>query len=109
MKKHESETRKPLPKTERGVVLDGALCAQYKRCGKPTCRCARGDLHGPYFYRFRWRAGRAVKSYVPLSQVEAVRSACVRYRAERAEVRAGDAHLRRMLAAIKARVKGLGL
>ena len=99
-----TKMRKPLPK-----MLDGAVCAQYKRCGKPNCRCARGRLHGPYFYRFRWRAGRVTKVYVPLAKVEEVRAACARYREHTAAVRASDAHVKWLLATIKAKLKELAL
>jgi hypothetical protein len=27
---------------------EGYLRSQYMRCGKPNCKCARGQLHGPY-------------------------------------------------------------
>ena len=37
-----------LPKIE---PLPGVLLANPVRCGKPTCRSARGTLHGPYLYR----------------------------------------------------------
>ena len=44
--------------------LPGTLRAEYRRCGKPTCRCAHGERHGPYLYR-RWRQnGRQRRSYV---------------------------------------------
>lgn len=33
---------------ERG--LPGCVITEYKRCGKPRCRCTRGLLHGPYHY-----------------------------------------------------------
>ena len=33
--------------------LPGLLEARYVTCGKPNCRCAKGQLHGPYFCR-RW-------------------------------------------------------
>jgi hypothetical protein len=36
--------------------LPAAVCTQYVRCGKSGCKCARGLLHGPYFYCF-WREG----------------------------------------------------
>jgi hypothetical protein len=105
----ELKTEIPLPKTPHAGVLDGAVCAQYKRCGKPNCRCARGQPHGPYFYRFRWRGGRVTKVYVPLAEVEAVRAACALHRERRAEARANDAHLRWLLATIKAKLKELSL
>jgi hypothetical protein len=34
--------------------LSGAVHGQYVRCGKPNCKCASGELHDPYYYRF-WR------------------------------------------------------
>lgn len=109
MNERQPKTEIPLPKTPPGEVLAGAVCAQYKRCGKPNCRCARGQLHGPYFYRFRWRGGRVTKEYVPLPRVEEVRAACSRHRARKAEARASDAHIKWLLATIKAKVKELGL
>ena len=67
-------------------MLAGAVIAQYVRCGKAGCRCARGELHGPYLYR-KWRDGRRQhKSYIKPSDVAAVRAACA---AERELVTAG--------------------
>ncbi len=51
-----------------------ALCAQMKRCGRVSCRCHRGELHGPYFALFWRQRGRLRKRYVRLSQVDAVRA-----------------------------------
>ena len=54
----------------------GSVQAEYKRCGKPACRCARGDLHGPY-YRQYWRVrGRRVRRYVRLADFEDVAAGC---------------------------------
>jgi len=57
--------------------LAGTVQPQFVRCGKANCRCANGELHGPYFYRF-WRDsyGRLRKQYVRKADVEAVRTAC---------------------------------
>lgn len=30
--------------------MAASLVEQSRRCGKPGCRCATGDLHGPYVY-----------------------------------------------------------
>lgn len=70
-----TESLKPLPK-----MLAGCICAQWKKCGKPNCRCARGELHGPYFYRFWWSGGHQRKSFIKASEVEQVREACEDYR-----------------------------
>ena len=54
------------------AVLAGSLVEQTRRCGKPGCRCVRGELHGPFWSR-RWRAdGRQRRAYVPRRQVAAV-------------------------------------
>lgn len=74
------------------AVADGAICPQMVRCGKPNCKCARGELHGPYFYRFtRDKYGRLHKQYVRRSEVAAWRELCERRRewfGERAAMRA---------------------
>ena len=31
-------------------VLAGTLTEQARRCGRPGCRCADGEPHGPYGY-----------------------------------------------------------
>src|SRR5437588_838324 len=55
-------------------TLRGTLISQSRRCGKPGCRCARGELHGPYVYLSVGRAtGRPRLLYVPASMAEAVR------------------------------------
>jgi hypothetical protein len=44
----------------------GSLVEQSRRCGKPGCRCAAGDLHGPYVYlSVPATAGRRGLIYVP--------------------------------------------
>lgn len=103
----ETKNSKPLPKTPPGAMLDGAVCAQYKRCGKPNCKCARGELHGPYFYHFRWSGGRVVKEYVRLSDVEQVRAACARHREMREGLREGRRHLQTLLSRLRFTLGGL--
>jgi hypothetical protein len=61
-----------LPAVEE--TLRGAALTQGRRCGKPGCRCARGELHGPYTYLSLGRErGRSRLLYVPATLVEAVR------------------------------------
>lgn len=57
-------------------MLPGSVQAQWVRCGKPNCRCARGEHHGPYWYRFWWEDGRKHKAYVRKADLEAVQAAC---------------------------------
>jgi hypothetical protein len=60
-----------LPDVERALL--GSLVEQTRRCGKPGCRCAAGDLHGPYAYFTPKTAGRGRARYVPDALVAAVR------------------------------------
>lgn len=97
---------KPSPKIE---PLPGAVVAHLVRCGRYNCRCMRGDLHGPYFYRY-WRDGqRRRKAYVRKAEVQSIRAACATYRSEqqahRERVQAATAEWRQL----KALLKELGL
>jgi hypothetical protein len=47
-----------LPDVE--LTLHGSLQTQGRRCGKPGCRCAAGELHGPYVY-LAVRSGRRTR------------------------------------------------
>jgi hypothetical protein len=54
-------------------VLAGSLVEQTRRCGKPGCRCAEGEPHGPYAYFAPRPQGRARLRYVPAPLAEMVR------------------------------------
>jgi hypothetical protein len=63
------------PKTVAVLPQTGRLQREWRRCGKPTCRCTSGMLHGPYWH-LRWRdRGRQRRRYVPCKQVDATRAA----------------------------------
>jgi len=65
----------------------GSVCAQMVRCGKLNCKCARGELHGPYYYHFSRLGGTLIKRYIPASDVEQVRAACLAWRNHKQRVR----------------------
>ena len=75
-----NENPEPLPK-----MLPGVVCAQWVRCGKPGCRCARGQGHLAY-YRFWREGGRLRKCYVRRAELESVRAACAARQRERREL-----------------------
>jgi hypothetical protein len=55
-------------------LIGGSVIEQRRRCGKEGCRCARGELHGPYTYVVLPRAGGQTRSvYVPAGAAQAVR------------------------------------
>jgi len=58
-----------LPKKPAEIV-NGGLYHQAVRCGKPSCRCARGELHQGYYYFFTRVDRRLKKVYVPKHLVQ---------------------------------------
>jgi hypothetical protein len=44
-----------------------------RRCGKEGCRCAQGELHGPYVYLSISRGADRRLVYIPANLAEAVR------------------------------------
>jgi hypothetical protein len=55
------------------ALLRGTVVTQGRRCGKETCRCAGGQLHGPYTYLSVPRPGaRPRLVYVPAELAETV-------------------------------------
>ncbi len=57
------------------VLIAGSLQTQRRRCGKEGCRCARGELHGPYPYLSLRAGGRTRMLYVPAELAGEVRQA----------------------------------
>jgi len=55
-----------------GDLRPGSLVGRYRRCGKPTCHCAReGDGgHGPSWSLTRALRGRTVTRIIPAGAVE---------------------------------------
>lgn len=86
-----------LPKTP------GAVCRQWKRCGKPGCRCARGDLHGPYYCYFVRIGGRLRKRYLRAAEAAPLSAACAASRQQRR----ADRQSRRKLQEISAELRQL--
>jgi len=64
-----------------------ALVRHRVRCGKPTCRCATGEGHGPYWF-LHWRDGATQRRrYVRQADVAAVRRVIERRRRDDREAR----------------------
>ena len=57
-----------------GEILRGSLLERYMTCGKPDCRCARGERHGPVWYlSVTLDQTHRIGATVPPEQVEQVR------------------------------------
>jgi hypothetical protein len=74
---------------------------QWVKCGRPTCRCAKGQLHGPYQYRFWREAGRLRKEYVRPENLEEIKARCEARRQARRDLKAGWDTWRDLLANIR--------
>ncbi len=72
-----TKTEKALPK-----MMPGTVHAQYVQCGKPNCKCADGELHGAYYYHFVRIGGQLKKRYIKASEVEQVKTACLKWQRE---------------------------
>src|SRR5688572_7331579 len=97
--------RLPQVKPDQTLPKKGAVCVQWRRCGRVRCRCAGGELHGPYYCLF-WRSrGRLHKRYVRLAEALAIQAACrerrERARAVRQEARQARAELRTIIAQLR--------
>jgi hypothetical protein len=85
--------------------LPGSVHPQWVTCGNPRCKCARGELHGPYWYRFWYEDGKLRKGYVKLQDLLDVWAGCDQYRREQDLIQQTIAEFRRrmqVLAAIDA-------
>lgn len=78
------------------------------RCGKPNCRCARGQRHIAHYHV--WRSGGVrYRRYVRKADVHKVQQACAAHRELQAELLAGRAEYKRLQSRVRELFKGLGL
>lgn len=66
-------------------VLRGTLVTKRRKCGKPTCRCAQGQLHESPALSVSL-TGRSVTISLDPADVPAVRAALARYQQDSAEL-----------------------
>lgn len=97
------KTANSLPKILDMADYNGSLQQQWVRCGKPICKCSRGQLHGPYFYLFVSMSDGLWKSYVRRADVPIVRAIIAerkrRHSSFRSELRQAHNLLRQMVKA----------
>ncbi len=95
-----SKTENPLPKT-----MPGSVHQQYVRCGKATCKCARGELHGAYYYHFVRTAGKLTKRYLKPHEVEQMQTACLARREVEKTQRARSCETWQLIREMNARLR----
>jgi hypothetical protein len=64
---------------ERGPVISGSFVLQPGRCGKPSCKCARGEFHSAAALYTREK-GRQTCHYVPQDERRNVEKLNLRYK-----------------------------
>ena len=45
-------------------MVSGSLYSTYKKCGNKRCRCAKGELHGPFNYLSKRVDGKTILTFV---------------------------------------------
>jgi hypothetical protein len=98
-----NKTEDLLPKI---AAQGGTVHKQFVRCGKSSCKCARGELHGAYYYYFVRVNGRLRKRYLKTDEVEAIQAACKARRedekATRQQTRQAQLSVREIIARLRA-------
>jgi len=79
LRKRRDEIRDEL--VSLGDLRPGSLVGRYRRCGKPTCHCAReeGGGHGPSWSLTRAVAGKTVTRIIPPDAVPQTRAQIAEY------------------------------
>ena len=63
-------------------ILRGSLVERYVTCGNPSCKCARGERHGPVWYlTVTLGPGRTTGGVIPADKVDQVRGWIENYQA----------------------------
>ena len=61
-------------------ILRGSLMERYVTCGNPSCKCVRGERHGPTWYlSVTLGPGRTTGSIIPQEKVDEVRGGIASY------------------------------
>lgn len=91
-----SSRLKPTPSTAAPFLLRGSLITLRRRCGKPSCHCARGEPHGSPALSFS-RQGKTHILTLPPDLLPEVRRALQQYhRQQQSLERQAEAGLRQL-------------
>jgi hypothetical protein len=66
-----TQFEKPIPQTVF-EIRKGRIYPQKKKCGKPNCKCARGEKHVAYYFFYRVN-GKLFKQYIRQAELENAR------------------------------------
>lgn len=61
-------------------MVYGSIYSAYKKCGNKNCRCARGELHGPFYYLSRKEDGKTVLTFIRKADEDKITKQAENYR-----------------------------
>jgi hypothetical protein len=99
-----SENKNVNPATKMNDLLNGHIQKRRVKCGKPNCKCAKGEPHTAY-YRVWHTDGKRYQRFVRQSEVENVRRACESHRQLQIKLRQGRAEHKKLLVRIRELLK----
>jgi hypothetical protein len=79
----------------------GTLEVRYVKCGRPNCKCAKGEMHGPYTYVRTYRGGKRRRVYVKSNNVSKLKET----RSEHKESRASSRDLLQLIRKLNRQMK----
>jgi len=88
-------------------ILPGFIASVRVRCGKSNCHCVRGQRHVAH-YHVTYFGGVRSRKYVRRDQLPEVLAACEVHRKLQAQLRAGRAEYKELLAQTRKLAKLLG-
>jgi hypothetical protein len=88
-------------------MLPGFIATVRIRCGKPNCRCTRGDRHVAH-YHVTYESGTRFRKYVRRDQLPEALAACEAHRHLQSQLRAGRARYKELLAQTRNLAKLIG-
>ena len=61
-------------------MIAGSIYRAYKKCGNKNCRCAKGKLHGPFYYLSRKEDGATKLTFVRRADEDSIEEQAKNYR-----------------------------
>lgn len=65
---------------ERGPLARGSLVERWTRCGRPGCKCGKGEPHGPFLYLSHNESGKTRWFYIGKASRGRLARAALAYR-----------------------------
>jgi hypothetical protein len=104
---HANEERQNEIENSAIKMLPGFVTTLRIRCGKSNCRCSRGDRHTAS-YHVTYSCGIRSRKYVRRDRLAEVLAACEAHRDLQAQLRAGRAEYKQLLAQTRNLAKLIG-